>query len=187
MRGGQELTVRIRDLTFDGRGNQILSLTVSEDVRELADALKEKDLVMRIKPKKKRRSKNANDYLWELCTRIGEHQGVPKEEIYRHEIRAVGVYEPFPVRIDALERFIEAWQERGIGWVVDVVDDSFPGYKKVFAYYGTSCYDTTEMSRVIDHTVQDAKALGIPTETPEELSLLLDDWNKQKEKERKAV
>lgn len=176
MRGGQALTGRIRDLTFDGKGGQVLSFTVREDVRELADALRDKDLQIEIKQKRNKRSKNANDYLWELCTRIAEHQGVTKEEVYRHEIRAVGVYEPLPVREDAIDRFIAAWQERGIGWVVDIVDDSFPGYKKIFAYYGTSTYDTQQMSRVIDNTVQDCKALGIPTETPEETALLLEAW-----------
>lgn len=178
MRGGQELTARIRDLAFDGRGGSILSLTIAEDVREMADSMRDKDLTVQVKVKRKKRSKNANDYLWALCEKIAQTQGVSKEDIYRHEIRAVGVYEPLPVREDALDRFIAAWQERGIGWVVDIVDDSFPGYKKVFAYYGTSSYDTKEMSRIIENTVQDAKALGIPTETPEELSLLLDDWNK---------
>lgn len=171
-----ELNARFRDLTFDGKGRQILSFTVADDCREWLDTIRDKDVTMTVKERKQKRSKNANDYFWELCTRIAESQGVSKEEIYRHEIREVGVYEPLPVRVDALDRFIEAWGSRGIGWVVDIVDDSFPGYKKVFAYYGSSTYDTAEMSRLIENTVQDAKALGIPTETPEQQALLIENW-----------
>ena len=39
-------------------------------------------------------------------------------------------------------------------------------------YYGSSTYDTQQMSLLIDHIVQDAKALGIETMTPAELEAL---------------
>ena len=84
------------------------------------------------------------------------------------------MFEPLPVKEEALERFSRAWSSRGIGWFTVVVDDSFPGYKKVFAYYGSSTYNSEEMSRLINNTIEDARALGIETATPEELSLLLE-------------
>ena len=39
-------------------------------------------------------------------------------------------------------------------------------------YYGSSVYDTKQMSALIDHIVQDCKALGIETKTPAEIMLL---------------
>lgn len=115
-----------------------------------------------------------------LVDKIAKSQGVSPVEVYRKEIREVGVYEPLPVREDCLERFSKAWEERGLGWFTVLVDDSFPGYKKVFAYYGLSTYNSEEMSRLINNTVEDARALGIETATPQELSLLLDEWKQQK-------
>ncbi len=170
------MRAELRDLMFSAKGKQILSLTLDGDFREQFDELNGKPLEVDIKPYRKRRSKNANDYLWTLCTKIAESQGISPKEVYRKQIAEVGVFEPLPVKEDALERFSKAWESRGIGWFTVVVDDSFPGYKKVFAYYGSSTYDTAEMSRLIKNTIEDARALGIETATPEELSLLLDNW-----------
>ena len=38
--------------------------------------------------------------------------------------------------------------------------------------YGSSTYDTAQMSRLIDNIVQDCKAVGIETLTPSELAKL---------------
>lgn len=172
------MRAELRDLTFSAKGKQILSLTLEGDFREKFDELNGKPLEVEIKRYRQKRSKNANDYLWTLCTKIAENQGISPKEVYRKQIREVGVFEPLPVKEEALERFSRAWGERGIGWFTVVVDDSFPGFKKVFAYYGSSTYNTEEMSRLINNTIEDAKALGIETATPAELSLLLDTWNK---------
>lgn len=44
-------------------------------------------------------------------------------------------------------------------------------------YYGSSCYDTKQMSSLIDHLVQDCKALGIETLTPQELARMKEEWS----------
>lgn len=68
---------------------------------------------------------------------------------------------------------------------MDVVDDSkIPGYKLVFAYEGSSQYDTLQMSRFIDHLIQDAEALGIDTLSDREKSLLLEDWHEKSVKQK---
>lgn len=174
------MRAQLKELTFTGKGEQILSLTLEGDFRERYDELNGKPLELDLKVYRKKRSKNANDYFWVLVDKIAKNQGVSPVEVYRKEIREVGVYEPLPVREDCLERFSKAWQERGLGWFTVVIDDSFPGYKKVFAYYGSSTYNSEEMSRLINNTIEDAKALGIETATPQELSLLLDEWKQQK-------
>lgn len=170
----------MRDLAIGVDGKQILSLTLLDgDFRDKWDELKEKDLDLDLKKHRKKRSKNANDYLWVLCEEIAKNQGITKEEVYRKQIREVGVYEPLPVREDAIDRFDAAWRQKGIGWFTEIVDDSFPGYKKVFAYYGTSVYNTEEMSRVINAAVEDCRALGIEVIPPAELALMMGAWNEE--------
>lgn len=137
-----------------------------------------------LKKHREKRSLDANSYCWVLLRKIAEKladtidgKAPTKEEIYRSHIKDVGVYEPLPIKEEAVERFCEAWAEKGIGWFVEVVDDSkLPGYKKVFAYYGSSTYNTKEMSRLIDNIVQDAKALDIETLSPQELERLKEEW-----------
>lgn len=170
----------MHDLARSVDGKQILSLQLLDgDFRDRWDELKDVDLDLELKKHREKRSKNANDYLWVLCEALAKNQGITKVEVYRKQIREVGVYAPLPVRETELERFSAAWSERGLGWFVDVIDDSFPGFKKVFAYYGTSVYNSEEMSRVINAAVEDCRALGIEVIPPEELSLLMEDWDAQ--------
>ena len=138
-----------------------------------------------LKRHRDKRSNDANSYCWTLLGKIADtladmpHKGraLTKEDIYRSHIKDVGVYTPLPIREDAVERFCEAWEKKGIGWFAEVVDDSkLDGYKKVFAYYGSSTYNTKEMSRLIDNIVQDCKSLGIETLPPYELDRLKEEW-----------
>lgn len=131
-----------------------------------------------IRPKRKKRSLDANNFLWSLVGQIASAVGIPADEVYRRAIHEAGVYTPLPIKADAVDEFTRIWGAHGVGWIVDVLDDSkLPGYKLVRAYNGSSTYDTTQMSRLIDYVVQDAKALGIETLTERERSLLLDAWS----------
>ena len=50
------------------------------------------------------------------------------------------------------------------------------GCVNVTVWYGSSVYDTKQMSRLIDAIVQDCKAAGIETMTPAELDALVSRW-----------
>ena len=126
---------------------------------------------------RKKRSLDANAYMWVLIGKIAAAVGLPPDEVYRNAIRDAGVYTPLPIRNDAVSDFARNWRTAGAGWFVDVLDDSkLKGYKLVRAYFGSSTYDTRQMSRLIDYVVQDAKALDIETMTERELSLLKEGW-----------
>ena len=126
---------------------------------------------------KKKRSLDANAYLWVLVGKIAATLGIPADEVYRNAIRDAGEFTPLPIRADAVEEFSRVWGTKGTGWFVDILDDSkLPGYKLVRAYNGSSSYDTKQMSRLIDYVVQDAKSLDIETMTNRELSLLKEGW-----------
>lgn len=128
--------------------------------------------------KRKKRSLDANSFLWSLIGQIASVVNVPSDEVYRRAIHEAGVYTPLPIKAEAVEEFSRIWGAHGVGWIVDVLDDSkLPGYKLVRAYNGSSTYDTAQMSRLIDYVIQDAKALGIDTLTERERSLLLDAWS----------
>lgn len=130
-----------------------------------------------IKKAVKKRSQDANAYLWALAGKIGTAVGIPAVEVYRRAIHDVGQFTPLPIREDAVEEFSRIWAGHGLGWFVDVLDNSkIPGYKLVRAYNGSSTYNTKQMSALIDHLVDDAKTLGIETLSDRELSLLKEGW-----------
>lgn len=51
------------------------------------------------------------------------------------------------------------------------------GCVNVVLYFGSSTYDTAQMSRLIDLCVQDCKQVGIETMTPAELEALVERWD----------
>ena len=157
-----------------------ITLSTKEDVSELYDKLSTVPVQFEIKKDNPKRSKTANDFCWALCTDIGNAiiPPVPKEIVYRRAIRDVGEYEPLPIKEEAVETFQRRWQSKGIGWFAEVIDDSkIPGYKLVFAYYGSSTYDTASMARLLDYLVQDAMNMGLKIPTSKEQEEMLNAWS----------
>lgn len=157
-----------------------LRTKASATARQLADGI-DRPYTVKFTPKRERRSLDANAYCWVLINKIAAATGIPPKDIYRQMIPDVGdncyIY---PVRNDAVERWTEIWQSNGVGWVCEVLGDSkLDGYTNVCNYYGSSQYDTAQMSRLIDLVVQECKQLNIETLTPRELALLKEGWDAQ--------
>lgn len=148
--------------------------------------MRDKLYLLDIREYRKKRSRDANAYAWVLIGKLAEAMRIPKDEVYREAIRGIGGnYEIIPIRQEACQKFIEIWTKRGTGWQCDDLGDSkINGYRNVIAYYGSSVYDTHQMSVLIDRLVQDCKDLGIETLSDEKLSLLMEEWDgKQKEEQ----
>lgn len=135
-----------------------------------------------IKQHRKKRSLDANAYAWELLGKLAPAMSTCEtvftpEELYREAIQDIGGnYEIMPVRNDALNRWVQIWTSRGLGWVCEVMGPSkFEGYTNTRCFYGSSVYDTAQMSRLIARIVEDCKAAGVETMTPEELARLVEE------------
>ena len=128
-----------------------------------------------LKEHREKRSLDANAYAWVLLGKLAAKLNLPKEEVYRQIIRDVGDnYEILPIRDEAVDKWISAWEEKGIGWCCDVLGKSkLGGYTTVRAYYGSSTDDSKQMSDFISLIVQECEEQDIETATPRELSLLL--------------
>lgn len=160
-------------------GGEVILKTNDPEARRIAYNFKPGEY--ELKRTRKKRSLNANAYCWELCNQIGQAVRMPKEDIYRRNIRDVGSYTPIPIKDEAVDKFKELWSSKGVGWFADVIDDSkIKGYKLIFAYHGSSTYDTSEMARLIDSLIQDAQSIGIDTLSEREKSLLLEEWENGK-------
>ena len=134
---------------------------------------------MEVKEHRKKRSLDANAYAWVLINKIADALRITPIEIYRQAIQNVGGnYEVIPIKEEAADHFKQVWQAKGLGWpCVDMGKSKIDGYRNLRAYYGSSTYDTRQMSQLIDNLVQDCKALDIETMTPDKLALLMEEWN----------
>lgn len=171
-------------LQFDETGTPEIILTCPnksdlDGISELKTIIEnKKQLSVEIKPYRHKRSLDANSYCWVLCQKIAEAIRSTKEQVYKSAIRDVGQFEMLAVQDKAVEQFINVWNSRGLGWYAEEMDSKIPGCKKIVAYYGSSCYDTKAMSVLIDYIVSSAKEVGVETLTPDELSIMKDEWGK---------
>ena len=113
-------------------GKAILQIeTDADSAKNVCESVQDAlcDIVIKKYKDKGKRSINANNYLWTLCTEIADE--LSKEspvcyvEVYRDAIHHAGVYEvtriPMPV-YDDIER---AWASQGIGWQVIKIGDDY--------------------------------------------------------------
>lgn len=175
------ITGRIVGANIDFRTNKPqLTFEVNElnDFKLLVDELKDKPkLSIEVKQYRARRSLDANAYFFVLADKVAERLNTTKIDVYRNCIKEIGgVSEIVCVKDDAVEKLREAWGEKGIGWQTDTFPSKLQGCTNVILYYGSSTYDTAQMSRLIENIIQDCKDLGIETATPDEIAYMLSLW-----------
>lgn len=129
---------------------------------------------------KQKRSLNANSYCWVLCDKIAKElckDGVvhTKEDIYKDTILQIGTFEPMIVQEKTYETFKRIWEKQGLGFIVQEVSRK-DKCVKVHCYYGSSTYNSKEMSLLINLLVETAKSLDIETMPEKELESLLRSW-----------
>ena len=74
------------------------------------------------------------------------------------------------------------WISQGVAWFCEIFDTEIIGnteFKIINAYYGSSSFNSKQMSRLINDLVEDCKIYGIETKTPAEIKSLLESWNKK--------
>ena len=141
--------------------------------------MKPKAYDLTVKEHRKKRSLDANAYAWVLIGKLADAMRLMPNEVYTNAIQNIGGnYEVISIREEAVDKFTEIWKKQGLGWpCVDMGSSKTRGYRNIRAYYGSSTYDTRQMSLLIDALIQDCKALDIETLSEEKLSAMMEGWN----------
>lgn len=173
-------TISFREVKLEG--GWLMVRPVREDMgKAMSIVRKHKDrrYDLEIKEHRQKRSLDANAMAWSLINQIADVLRIPPVEVYRQAIQDIsGNSEIVPIKEGAVEQFKQAWSHHGIGWICrDMGKSKIQGYRNLMVYYGSSVYDTKQMSQLIDNLVQDCKALDIETMTPDKLALLKEEWN----------
>jgi hypothetical protein len=177
-----QFTGSVKELTFDFRtGDAILSLQINEKdaAANCFDEMNTLPMVsVKLDKHRKKRSLDANAYFWVLVSELASVTGRKKEDVYRDAIRDIGGNsETVCIKTEAAEKFRNAWEKNGLGWVTEQIPSKLSGCVNVILYYGSSTYDTSQMSRLIDNIVQDCKAVGVQVMTPDELADMMSRWS----------
>lgn len=128
--------------------------------------LEDGEYLISLDKKKNKRTLEQNRYFWALLGEISKKENGNLKDIdnlYTHLLEMSGAkYEVLIMKHEALERF------KGLVRHVKVVKQQVINhevYDTIYAFYGSSTFDTVEMANLIDATIDYAYAVGV--EDPE--------------------
>lgn len=111
------------------------------------------------KPPKKR-SLNANAYLWVLCEQIASKLNTDKDSIYKIMLERYGGFYTISLKsefVNVAMQDIPYYKVLG----TSILNDTEFTHLQIYA--GSHTYDTMQMKRLLDGVIQEAKDLGIDT------------------------
>lgn len=173
-----ELTGTLLSVSTDFEGGITATLKVNEKgvLQRQYTELKACDkLSITLKKYRKKRSLDANAYMWVLLKKLADVLNNDKDELYKSYIERYGTFTHIVVKEQAVNKFCENWRVvRNLGEVM--VNESVG--VQLQCYFGSSTYDSKEMSTLINAIVEDCKEMNIETKTPQELAAICEEWGK---------
>ena len=138
---------------------RILSEFIQEDTKILTVQInKNEELYV----KKKKRSKDQNSYFWKLLQQLCFEMNLDVIQEYKKRVKELGIFKQWEIDTINVPTFEKLWSDRGLAWFTEKVEEI--GKKTIInAYYGSSSYNSKQMSRLLDNLVQDCKEVGIQT------------------------
>lgn len=178
-----DTTGTITDINIDFKTHKAkISLLLDTKQLDIVEELKnENKLNVELKKYRKTRSLDANSYFWKMLSELCELAEIDTVEEYKRRVKELGIFKQFRIQTEDVKTFEKVWTDRGIAWFCEIADTEYLGnieFKIINAYYGSSSFNSKQMSRLIDGVVQDCKIYGIETKPQQEIDSLLKEWDK---------
>lgn len=179
-----ETTGTLEEINIDYKTNKPKISFLINDRSKLPSIEELKGIKLKIIAKKdiKERSSNANKYFWKLLQELCELAEINTIKEYKRRVKELGIFRRFRIEKDNVNTFEKMWSTQGIAWFSEIFDTEIIGnieFKIINAYYGSSSFNSKQMSRLINDLVEDCKIYGIETKTPAEIESLLESWDKK--------
>lgn len=170
----------ILNITLDLNDKKpIVTIKLNEDfTEELQKLMSCKPLTIILQKFIKKRSLNANNYMWQLLDKMARVLHTTKDELYIQMLETSGVFVYLAVQEDAIDNIKAVYRivhDRGTSPMTTESGREIT-FHTLQCYKGTSKYNTEEMSQLLDEVVYEAKELGIQTETPENIRIMKERW-----------
>ena len=169
---------KLKDISLTLDGKMVISFQTERIGQESIDMMQGcEDLDITAVRHKEKRSLNANSYFHVLCTKIAEKTGATMTHEKNALIRDCGYWMFADGKIPTITMRPE-YEDRMLdfeGLHVKVIE-RHPDSIRLGFLRGSHEYNTAEMSRLIDLTVEAAKAWGIETMTPEQIERMVAAW-----------
>ena len=160
---------RLREFDFDfDQGKHFVSFTIEEGNLEEVNGLKNRLLSIEFKDVERAKTISQNRYYWTIVSNIADSINSSKEEVYNQHLLNYG---------HVVAEFKTNKEQDLVS--NDLHMNRYKSGRKFNYYYvvkGISLMTTREMSDFIEHAISDARDLGIPTDTPDEIRRLRALW-----------
>ena len=166
----------------------ILSLRTPE-ARRIAESIKPgKPYTVEIKEFRKKRSLDQNALYWKILTQFAEAMGMSNAEAHNRMLRDFGQIKRYGEKIGLV--VLPDTEEIERQTLEDTTEHLKPTsqvkegkdglmYRTYMMLKGSSCYDTAEMTRLLDGLIEECRQIGIDVISDQERSLLEDLHDKQ--------
>lgn len=145
---------------------------ISKFIKDIFNLDKDTVYDIKIEKHREKRSLNANNYLWKLCTEIADVLNKSKEQVYFEMLVNYGQSEMVSMlsSIDA-KGYFKYYTTAG----TSVLNNKEFTHYKIFK--GSSEYNTKEMSTLLTGVVEEARNLNIQTKEEQEIERMLEKWS----------
>ena len=172
-----EFTGKLQNVSRDwktGQWNITFTMNEASAINEVNNIQSCEKLSIKAVKHRNKRSLDANAYCWVILQKIAEVLHQDKWNIYLEMLGKYGVFTHIIVKPNVVDKVKEEW--RTVKELGEVSVNGMTGIQ-LQCYFGSSTYNTKEMSVLIDGIVYEAKELGIETLPPEELERMKIEWN----------
>ena len=174
--------------------NWSITISTDQDISEALQTFSGKEIDVKLKQHREKRSLDANAYYWQLVTKLADKLNISKPYLHNILLRRHGrpevidgqmVFLVLPDSEEGTKKADEAetYHIRPTSEVKTGKDGKL--YRTYVMLRGSSTYDTAEMSALIDGLVSECKEQGIETIPPQELERMMEmyekNWRKRHE------
>ena len=172
-----EFTGKLQTVSRDwktGQWNITFTINEASTINEVNNIQSCEKLSIKAVKHRNKRSLDANAYCWVILQKIAEVLHQDKWNVYLEMLGKYGVFTHIIVKPNVVDKVKEEW--RTVKELGEVSVNGVTGIQ-LQCYFGSSTYNTKEMSVLIDGIVYEAKELGIETLPPDELERMKVEWN----------
>ena len=155
-------------------GKWEITFSTDENITGGIDKIKDKLLRIAVKQYREKRSLDSNAYAWVLMQKIAEAIHSDKWSVYLEMLEKYSrAFTHIIVRPDVVDRVKEEWRTvRDLG---EITVNGQTGIQ-LQCYFGSSTFDTKEMSVFIDGLIEECRQLEIETLPPNEIERMKREW-----------
>ena len=172
-----EFTGKLQNVSRDwqtGQWNITFTMNEASAINEVNNIQSCEKLSIKAVKHRNKRSLDSNAYCWVILQKIAEVLHQDKWNVYLEMLGKYGVFTHIIVKSNVVDKVKEEW--RTVKELGEVNVNGVTGIQ-LQCYFGSSTYNTKEMSVLIDGIVYEAKELGIETLPPDELERMKIEWN----------